>query len=254
MGGHPRAWIFTSATLAVQGKFHHYCRELGLGEPEAACWQSPFDYGEQAVLYAPVGMPDPNAPNYTEAVVNAAFPALKAAGGGAFFLCTSLRAMRRTHELLQARIEDEGLDIPLLIQGEGSKNDLLDRFRHLGNAVLVGSQSFWEGVDVRGEALSLVVIDRIPFAPPDDPVLSARIEEMKKQGRNPFVEYQLPRAVINVKQGAGRLIRDEQDKGVLMICDPRLINKPYGRRVWQSLPPMKRTRELSVVLDFFAQR
>ncbi len=254
MGGHPRAWIFTSATLAVQGKFHHYCRELGLGEPDAACWQSPFDYAEQAVLYAPIGMPDPNSPNYTEAVVNAAFPALKAAGGGAFFLCTSLRAMRRTHELLQARIEDEGLDIPLLIQGEGSKNDLLDRFRLLGNAVLVGSQSFWEGVDVRGEALSLVVIDRIPFAPPDDPVLSARIEEMKKQGRNPFVEYQLPRAVINVKQGAGRLIRDEQDKGVLMICDPRLINKPYGRRVWQSLPPMKRTRELSVVLDFFAQR
>ena len=254
MGGHPRAWIFTSATLAVQGHFHHYCAELGLGDPESGCWQSPFDYGEQAVLYVPMGMPEPNDWNYTDAVVEAAWPALKAAKGGAFFLCTSLRAMRRTHELLQAKLADEGLEMPLMVQGEGSKNDLLQRFRHHGAAILVGSQSFWEGVDVRGEALSLVVIDKIPFAPPDDPVLSARIEEMKKQGRNAFIEYQLPRAVINVKQGAGRLIRDESDKGVLIMCDPRLISKPYGRRVWQSLPPMKRTRDLSVVLDFFANR
>ena len=254
MGGHPRAWIFTSATLAVQGKFHHYCAELGLGEPDSACWHSPFDYDKQAILYAPLGMPDPNAWNYTDAVVDAAWPAVKAANGGAFFLCTSLRAMRRTHELLKAKLEDENIDMPLLVQGEGSKNDLLQRFRHHGNSILVGSQSFWEGVDVRGEALSLVVIDKIPFAPPDDPVLSARIEQMKKDGRNAFMEYQLPRAVINVKQGAGRLIRDENDKGVLMMCDPRLISKPYGRRVWQSLPPMKRTRELQVVLDFFANR
>ncbi|MDP3438508.1 MAG: ATP-dependent DNA helicase, partial [Azonexus sp.] len=174
MGGHPRAWIFTSATLAVQGKFHHYCAELGLGEPESACWESPFDYGKQAVLYVPLGMPEPNSYGYTEAVVDAAFPAAIAAGGGAFFLCTSLRAMRRTHELLKARLEDGGHEMPLLMQGEGSKNDLLERFRHHGNAILVGSQSFWEGVDVRGEALSLVVIDKIPFAPPDDPVLSAR--------------------------------------------------------------------------------
>jgi len=254
MGGHPRAWIFTSATLAVQGKFHHYCAELGLGEPDSACWHSPFEYDKQAILYAPLGMPDPNAWNYTDAVVDAAWPAVKAANGGAFFLCTSLRAMRRTHELLKAKLEDENIDMPLLVQGEGSKNDLLQRFRHHGNSILVGSQSFWEGVDVRGEALSLVVIDKIPFAPPDDPVLSARIEQMKKEGRNAFMEYQLPRAVINVKQGAGRLIRDENDKGVLMMCDPRLISKPYGRRVWQSLPPMKRTRELQVVLDFFANR
>ena len=254
MGGHPRAWIFTSATLAVQGKFQHYCAELGLGEPESACWESPFEFAKQALLYAPLGMPEPNSFGYTEAVVEAAFPAVVAAGGGTFFLCTSLRAMRRTHELLKARLDDEGHELPLLLQGEGSKNDLLQRFRHLGNAILVGSQSFWEGVDVRGEALSLVVIDKIPFAPPDDPVLSARIEQMRLQGRNPFMEYQLPRAVINVKQGAGRLIRDETDRGVLMICDPRLLSKPYGRRVWQSLPPMKRTKELSDVLDFFASR
>ena len=255
MGGHPRAWIFTSATLAVQGSFDHYCRELGLWadseEVDAACWHSPFDYPNQAVLYAPLGMPEPNAPHFIDTVIEAAFPVLAACGGGAFFLSTSLRAMRRMHELLKERIEEAGLDIPLLLQGEGSKTELLERFRFLGNAVLVGSQSFWEGVDVRGEALSLVVIDKLPFAPPDDPVLAARIEQMQKEGRNPFIAYQLPRAVINVKQGAGRLIRDETDRGVLMICDPRLISKPYGRRVWQSLPPMRRTRELAEVLRFF---
>ena len=159
--------------------------------------------------------------------------------------------MRRAHELLQERLERAGLELPLLIQGEGSKNELLERFRRLGNAILVGSQSFWEGVDVRGEALSLVVIDKLPFAPPDDPVLSARIDRMKAEGRNAFMDYQLPRAVINVKQGAGRLIRDETDRGVLMICDPRLISKPYGKRIWRSLPPMRRTRELDDVLAFF---
>ncbi|MBP8215266.1 MAG: ATP-dependent DNA helicase [Propionivibrio sp.] len=253
MSGHPRAWIFTSATLAVQRDFGHYCGEMGLEGAESAFWDSPFDYGKQALLYAPTGLPDPNNYVYTEAVVKAAFPVLKASAGRAFFLCTSLHAMRRTHELLTEQLERAGLDFPLLIQGEGSKNELLERFRRLGNAILVGSQSFWEGVDVRGEALSLVVIDKLPFAPPDDPVLSARIERMKTEGRNAFMDYQLPRAVINVKQGAGRLIRDETDRGVLMICDPRLITKPYGKRVWRSLPPMKRTRELDDVLAFFEE-
>ena len=251
MSGHPRAWIFTSATLAVQKDFGHYCAEMGLNEAESAAWDSPFDYGQQAVLYAPTGLPDPNTYTYTEAVIKAAFPVVQASGGRAFFLCTSLRAMRRAHELLQEHLERAGLDFPLLIQGEGSKNELLERFRRLGNAILVGSQSFWEGVDVRGEALSLVVIDKLPFAPPDDPVLSARIDRMKQEGRNAFMDYQLPRVVINVKQGAGRLIRDEADRGVLMICDPRLISKHYGKRIWRSLPPMRRTRELDDVLAFF---
>ncbi len=252
MGGHPRAWIFTSATLAVQRDFSHYCAEMGLDDCASAFWDSPFDYGRQALLYAPGGLPDPNRHDFTEAVVKAAFPVVQASGGRAFFLCTSLRAMRRTHELLGEQLQRAGLDLPLLLQGEGSKNELLERFRRLGNAILVGSQSFWEGVDVRGEALSLVVIDKLPFAPPDDPVLSARIERMKQDGRNAFMDYQLPRAVINVKQGAGRLIRDETDRGVLMICDPRLISKPYGKRVWRSLPPMKRTRELEMVQAFFS--
>ncbi|MBO3703512.1 MAG: ATP-dependent DNA helicase [Candidatus Accumulibacter sp.] len=252
MSGHPRAWIFTSATLAVQDDFSHYCAEMGLADASSARWESPFDYARQALLYVPKGLPEPNSHGYSEAVVKAAFPLLEASHGRAFFLCTSLRAMRRTHELLGEQLERAGLDLPLLLQGERSKNELLERFRRLGNAILIGSQSFWEGVDVRGEALSLVVIDKLPFAPPDDPVLSARIERMKSAGRNAFMEYQLPRAVINVKQGAGRLIRDESDRGVLMICDPRLISKPYGKRIWRSLPPMKRSRDVEEALAFFA--
>ena len=249
--GHPRAWIFTSATLAVGGDFGHYCAELGLDRAETAQWGSPFDYGANALLYCPTDMPDPNAADYPEAVAAAVWPALRASRGRAFVLCTSLRAMRRIHELLQGRIAAEGPEMPLLLQGEGSRSELLERFRRLGNAVLVASQSFWEGVDVRGEALSLVAIDRLPFAPPDDPVLAARIDHLKRQGRNAFFDVQLPRAVISMKQGAGRLIRDESDRGVLMICDPRLVDKSYGRTVWRSLPPMRRTRELSAVEAFF---
>jgi ATP-dependent DNA helicase DinG len=160
--------------------------------------------------------------------------------------------MRRIRELLEEKLHADEIDLPLLMQGEGSRSELLERFRGLGNAILVASVSFWEGVDVRGDALSLVVIDKLPFAPPDDPVLAARIEKLRAAGRNPFMEYQLPRAVISMKQGAGRLIRDETDRGVLMICDPRMIDKPYGRRVWQSLPPMRRTREIADVEAFFA--
>lgn len=256
MGAHPRAWVFTSATMAVGRDFSHYLAEMGLYSeekpPETACWDSPFDYGNQGLLYAPLGMPDPNSPRYNEAVMEAAWPLIRASGGRAFILCTSLRAMRRIHELLKERFEQEKFLAPLLLQGEGSRSELLARFRRLGNAVLVASQSFWEGVDVRGDALSLVVIDKIPFAPPDDPVLSARIEHLRRQGQNPFLDYQLPRAVINVKQGAGRLIRDETDKGVLMICDPRMVDKPYGKRVWRSLPPFRRTRELAEATAFFA--
>lgn len=250
--GHPRAWIFTSATLAVGNDFSHYRGELGLVEADTGLWGSPFDYANCSLLYSPQQMPDPNSPFYHEAVMEATWPVIRAAGGRAFVLCTSLRAMRRIHELLKERLARDGLENPLLLQGEGSKTELLERFRFLGNAILVASQSFWEGVDVRGEALSLVVIDKLPFAPPDDPVLAARIEHLKRQGRNAFFDIQLPRAAISMKQGAGRLIRDETDRGVLMVCDPRLVGKPYGRRIWQSLPPMRRTRELADVEAFFA--
>ena len=249
---HPRAWIFTSATLAVKQDFSHYQLEMGLPEARAVCWDSPFNYPEQALLYVPQTMPEPNSPGYIEAVVQAVLPLIEASKGRAFLLFTSLRAMQRAHEILQAEFEQKNLSYPLMLQGEGSRNELLSRFREHGNAVLLGSQSFWEGVDVRGEALSLVVIDKLPFAPPDDPVLAARITRINEQGRNAFMEYQLPRAIINLKQGAGRLIRDETDRGVLMICDTRLISKHYGKRIWQSLPPMKRTRVEAEAVDFFS--
>jgi ATP-dependent DNA helicase DinG len=253
ISGHPRAWIFTSATLAVKQNFSHYQNEMGLTEARTACWDSPFNYQEQALLYVPQNLPEPNTEGYTDAVVQAALPLIEASRGRAFLLFTSLRAMQRAYEILQAEFDRKNLKYPLLIQGEGSRNELLSRFREHGNAVLLGSQSFWEGVDVRGEALSLVIIDKLPFAPPDDPVLSARIAELNKQGRNAFMEFQLPRAIINLKQGAGRLIRDENDRGVLMICDPRLISKHYGKRIWQSLPPFKRTRDEAEAVAFFKQ-
>jgi len=253
ISGHPRAWIFTSATLAVKQNFSHYQTEMGLLEARTACWDSPFNYQEQALLYVPQNLPEPNTEGYTDAVVQAALPLIEASRGRAFLLFTSLRAMQRAYEILQAEFDRKNLKYPLLIQGEGSRNELLTRFRDHGNAVLLGSQSFWEGVDVRGEALSLVIIDKLPFAPPDDPVLAARIAELNRQGRNAFMEFQLPRAIINLKQGAGRLIRDENDRGVLMICDPRLISKHYGKRIWQSLPPFKRTRNESEAVNFFKQ-
>ena len=253
ISGHPRAWIFTSATLAVKQNFSHYQTEMGLLEARTACWDSPFNYQEQALLYVPQNLPEPNTEGYTDAVVQAALPLIEASRGRAFLLFTSLRAMQRAYEILQAEFDRKNLKYPLLIQGEGSRNELLTRFRDHGNAVLLGSQSFWEGVDVRGEALSLVIIDKLPFAPPDDPVLAARIAELNKQGHNAFMEFQLPRAIINLKQGAGRLIRDENDRGVLMICDPRLIGKHYGKRIWQSLPPFRRTRDESEAVNFFKQ-
>ncbi|TCV90332.1 ATP-dependent DNA helicase [Sulfurirhabdus autotrophica] len=252
--GNARSWIFTSATLAVKKDFGHYQGEMGLIDATTGCWDSPFDYENQAILYVPQGLPEPNTRDYTKSVIEAALPIIRASKGRAFCLFTSLRAMKEAHEQLKEAFEAEGLTYPLLMQGEGSRTELLDRFRRLGNAVLLGSQSFWEGVDVRGEALSLVIIDKLPFAPPDDPVLSARIEQINREGRNAFMEYQLPRTVITLKQGAGRLIRDETDRGVLMICDPRLLTKSYGKRIWQSLPPMKRTRVLAEVTDFFVEQ
>ncbi|TCS33273.1 ATP-dependent DNA helicase DinG [Paucimonas lemoignei] len=250
--GTPRAWIFTSATLAVKNDFHHYASQMGLWDAPARTWPSPFDYGNQGLLYVPTDLPQPNSPGYTDAVIDAALPMIEAAGGRTFLLCTTIRAVNRAAERLRAEFEARKLPFPLLVQGEAGRTELLDRFRSSGNAVLIGSQSFWEGVDVRGDALSLVIIDKLPFAPPDDPVLAARIEALERKGLNGFVHHQLPEAVITLKQGAGRLIRDEKDRGVLMICDPRLISKPYGRRIWQSLPPFKRTRVAADVHAFFS--
>ncbi len=249
--GTPRSWIFTSATLAVKNDFKHFSDQMGLGGEHAQSWPSPFNYEQQGLLYVPTGLPDPNAFGYTDAVIDCALPVIEAAGGRTFFLCTTIRAVKQVAERLRDEFAKRGLDFPLFVQGERGRTELLDSFRNAGNAVLVGSQSFWEGVDVRGDALSLVIIDKLPFAPPDDPVLAARIDVMEKQGMNGFMHHTLPEAIINLKQGAGRLIRDENDRGVLMLCDPRLISKSYGRRVWQSLPPFKRTRLQDEVVAFF---
>jgi ATP-dependent DNA helicase DinG len=246
-----RAWIFTSATLAVGRDFSHYTAQLGLGDARTGCWDSPFDYSTQGLLYVPRGLPPPNSVEHTHAVVDAAVPVLRASGGRAFLLFTTLRALNAARERLAAAFEREGLAFPVLVQGDGSKSELLMRFRALGNAVLLGSASFWEGVDVPGDALSLVVIDKLPFAPPDDPLLAARLSRLAADGGNAFMDWQLPQAAISLKQGAGRLIRTETDRGVLMLCDPRLVDKPYGRRIWQSLPAMRRTRELADVVAFF---
>ena len=248
----PRAWIFTSATLAVKDDFSHYQQAMGLAQAQSIRWESPYNFAHQALLYVPTGLPSPNHQHFTAALIEAVLPVLKASQGRAFILCTSLRAMHEIHALLQTQFEQHQLTYPILLQGQGSRSTMLERFRELDNAILIGSQSFWEGIDVKGEALSVVIIDKLPFASPDDPVLSARIDQLTKEGHNAFMEYQLPRAIINLKQGAGRLIRDEHDRGVLMICDPRLITHAYGKRIWQSLPPMKRTRNFLDVQKFFS--
>jgi len=240
------SWIFTSATLSVAGDFDHFARQLGLEEPVALSLPSPFDYPRQALTFLPKGLPDPSAPDYTERVIAAARPVIDAARGRTFLLFTSHRALRRAAELLADS------KFPLFVQGTAPRHRLLTDFRSSGNGVLLGAASFWEGVDVAGEALSCVIIDKLPFAAPDDPVLEARLSALRESGGNPFFDWQVPAAVIALKQGAGRLIRDVSDRGVLMLCDPRLTSRVYGRLFLKSLPPMPVTRELADVQKFFA--
>ncbi len=247
-----RAWVFTSATLAVKNDFSHFTEALGLEDAECAAWSSPYDYPAQAMLYVPQGLPLPADAGHTEAVIDAALPLIRANRGRTFVLCTSLRAVARAADRLKQIFQEAGDPFPVLQQGDAPRPTLLDDFRRAGNAVLVGSHSFWEGIDVKGDALTLVVIDKLPFAPPDDPVLAKRLELLGQSGGNPFMQHQVPQAIIALKQGAGRLIRSETDHGVLMICDTRLIDKPYGRRIWQSLPPMKRTRSQDEVVAFLS--
>ena len=241
------SWVFTSATLAVGDSFRHFKQQLGLDQAQSALWGSPFDYPRQALWYVPRGLPEPSSADYTAAVVEEAVPLLEWSRGRAFILFTSHRALRVAADLLQGRI-----DFPLLVQGSAPKGELLNRFREHGNAVLLGTASFWEGVDVRGEALSCVIIDKLPFASPGDPVLQARIAALRKRGGNPFMEFQVPQAAIALKQGAGRLIRDISDRGVLVICDRRLLKRGYGQTFLDSMPPMSRTRDQADVRLFFA--
>jgi len=246
MQRHPAAWVFTSATLAVGDSFEHFQQQLGLSDAITRIWDSPFDYAEQALWFVPRGMPQPSDPGYTEAVVDLAEPLLQASRGRAFLLFTSHRALRQAAELLEDRI-----DFPLLVQGSAPKAELLERFVAYGNAVLLGTASFWEGVDVRGDALSLVIIDKLPFASPGDPVLQARLDAIKRRGGNAFMQHQVPQAAIALKQGAGRLIRDVTDRGVLVMCDPRMLKKGYGQTFLDAMPAFARTRDIEQVQAFF---
>ncbi|HJT99316.1 MAG TPA: ATP-dependent DNA helicase [Rhodanobacteraceae bacterium] len=241
------AWIFTSATLSVAGRFEHFARQLGLEDPLTLSLESPFEYARQALAYLPPDLPDPAASDYVERVLDAVLPVLDASRGRAFLLFTSHRALRRAAEILPARVT-----FPLFVQGTAPRHRLLTDFRASGNGVLLGAASFWEGVDVAGEALSVVVIDKLPFAAPDDPVLVARLDALREAGGNPFTDWQVPAAVIALKQGAGRLIRDVHDRGVLVLCDPRLTTRSYGKLFLASLPPLPRTRVLADVERFFA--
>ena len=246
MQQHKAAWIFTSATLSIANSFDYFANNLGLTKANRVSWDSPFDYPNQSLFYHPKGLPQPNDPNFIPTIIDFAVPVLQASQGRAFFLFTSHRALNQAAELLEKKIK-----YPLFIQGSRPKALLLEQFKATDNAVLLGTSSFWEGVDVRGEALSCVIIDKLPFSSPGDPVLKARLDAMSQQGKNPFFEYQLPTAVIALRQGIGRLIRDVTDRGVLMICDPRLLKKSYGQLFLDSVPTMKRTRDIADVQAFF---
>lgn len=242
----PGSWIFTSATLSVAGDFTHFSERLGLSEVETLVLPSPFDFRHQSLLYVPNGLPEPNNPQYTDALVDAMLPVIEAAQGRTFFLFTSHRALQQAAKRLESRCS-----FPLLVQNTVSRRQLLDDFRRLGNAVLLGTSSFWEGIDVRGDTLSCVIIDKLPFESPGDPVVAARSERCKENGGNAFFSLHLPSAILTLRQGVGRLIRDVTDTGVLVLADPRVVSKSYGKRVLDSLPPMPKTRQLDVVQRFF---
>lgn len=239
---YPGAWVFTSATLAAGEDFSHFSGQLGLQDAQTLRVDSPFDFETQARLYLPKGMPEPNDPAYADAVADAAQPIIEASGGGVFILCTSHRALRQIAERLSRRIR-----LPMFVQGQDSRVALLRSFTEHGNAVLIGTSSFWEGVDVKGRALRVVIIDRLPFAALGDPVFEARLDAIRRSGGNPFNDHQVPQAIMTLRQGVGRLIRDVGDTGLLMICDPRLRSKSYGRRILASLPRMALMQELDDV-------
>jgi ATP-dependent DNA helicase DinG len=244
----PSAYIFTSATLTMADSFDCFTKSLGLTAAKTLLLPSPFDFQKQALLYLPRTLPDPKSSQYYELLLARALPVIEACGGRCFFLFTSHRALKQVAALLS-----HYLSFPILIQGEEAKPILLARFREMGNAVLLGTATFWEGVDVKGEALTCVIIDKLPFASPADPVIRGKMAYLKSRGLSGFDELSLPNAVMALKQGVGRLIRDASDRGVLMIADPRLTGRDYGRRILASLPAMRKTRDEQTVLTFIKE-
>ena len=247
------AWIFTSATLSINGSFDHFVKLLGLEKAMTQYLQSPFNYSENAFLYVPKEIPDSKDELFNLVLVKKALPLIKASKGRAFVLATSLKSMEEIGALLKDELKKNEINYPVITQGEGPKSDLLQQFKKHGNAILIGSLSFWEGIDVRGPALSLVIIDKLPFQSPGDPVFESKIKLLSEEGINAFMSMQLPEAIIRLKQGVGRLIRDDYDKGVMVICDKRIIEKSYGIKIWKSLPPFKRTRNESAVINFLEE-
>jgi len=248
MNARESAWVFTSATLAVGERFDYFTSNLGVQDAQTRLWDSPFDYRTQGLIYLPLNLPEPNTAQYTQSMVDAAVPVINACGGRTFLLVTSYRALNEAAQQLASAIS-----FPLLVQGQKPRTELLNQFRALGNAVLIGTSSFWEGVDVKGDALSCVIIDKLPFAAPDDPILQARLNAIRERGDNPFFSYQIPEAVISLKQGVGRLIRDGHDRGILMLCDPRLKTKSYGKIFMRNLPDMEITDKIADVESFMLE-
>ena len=245
-----QAWIFTSATLAVGEDFSHFTSRMGLGDVTGLTFPSPYDIAKNGLIFLPPGLPLPSDPSHTESVLQAVVPMLDHAPGGAFFLFTSHRALNAARRWLRAhRSSLRGRK--LLVQGDAPRDDLLRRFRAQGDAVLLGTGSFWEGVDVRGDALMIVAIDKLPFASPGDPLMMARLEFIRRQGGNGFSEHQLPQAVLALKQGVGRLLRDQNDYGLVVLCDPRVSSKSYGSVFLRALDPMPTTSSIADVTRFF---
>ncbi len=244
-----QTWVFTSATLSQARKFDHFKDQLGLNDAEELMLDSPFDYESQSLLYVPRDLPDPRNPKYIESWFNKVKPLIEANQGGTFLLFTSYYALNKVRDLIEDKVDAS----KLMVQGERPKNELIEAFREQGDAILLATSSFWEGVDVKGVALSLVVIDKLPFAAPDEPLIEAKVQSMRKQGKNPFYDLQIPEAITALKQGAGRLIRDQEDKGVLVLCDPRLVANNYGQAFLQSLPELPRTRSQETVIKFLQE-
>lgn len=238
MAAAPKAWVFTSATLGDDERLSWFTESAGLEEARTLRLGSPFDYASHARLYVPRGFPKPNEPNHAASVAILAARCARALGGRTFVLTTTLRALQSVGERLQAEFESQGDNIQVLMQGQVPKRQLMQQFLAQPRSVLVGSQSFWEGIDVPGDALQCVLIDKLPFPPPNDPLVEARVKRLEGEGRNPFADYFVAEAAVSLKQGAGRLIRSESDRGLLVVCDPRMAGQNYGRRLREALPPM----------------